>query len=412
MTSNATDAVRPAGGIRRRGFLGYLGSATAGAVVGAGAGAAVAVSGEDDGPAPAPTGAGAEISPWGPHQPGVAAHPSSFTAMVALDLLPDVHADADVEALARLLRVWTGDVEAFTRGRGAPGDTAPWLVAARTDLTITVGLGPRLLTGDWAVPGPTGFGTVPAMKHDDLTDEFSGGDLVLIVSGRDGTTVGHVARRMVADAAPWAVQRWRQDGSWNGYTPEGAEATGRNLFGQVDGSANPKPGTDLFDITVWINDGVWAGGTTLVVRRIRMDLPVWDTLTRSEQEGSVGRDLPVGAPLTGGGEFDDLDLAAKEGDRFVVNPFAHARRSHPSVNGGRRIFRKGFNYEQPDGARTEAGLVFSSYQADVDQFVGIQRMLDEGDELNEWTVAVGSAEFAVLPGFVEGEWLGQHVLGL
>ncbi|MFC6154448.1 Dyp-type peroxidase [Nocardioides yefusunii] len=401
-------------GVRRRGFLGYLGSATAGAVVGAGAGFATARAGEEGRVSTsAPSGLGREISPWGAHQPGVAAHPSSFTELVALDLTSELRRSADVDALARLLRVWTGDVEAFTRGRGAPGDTAPWLVAADTDLTITVGLGPRLFTTAWGIEAPAGFGRVPAMKHDELDDAWSGGDLFVAVSGRDGTTVGHVVRRMVADATPWARQRWRQSGSWNGYTPSGEEMTGRNVFGQVDGSANPRPGTDLFDTTVWIRDGVWAGGTSLVVRRIRMDLPVWDTLTRSEQEGSVGRDLPTGAPLTGGEELDDVRLSAKDGERYVINPLAHVRRSHPSTHGGRRIFRKGANYETTDGRTSEAGLIFSSYQADLlDQFVPIQQMLDEGDELNEWTTAIGSAEFAVLPGFVEGEWLGQRVLGL
>ena len=76
---------------------------------------------------------------------------------------------------------------------------------------------------------------------------------------------------------------------------------------------------------------------------------------------------------------------------------SHVRRSHPSTNGGRRIFRKGANYETAVGAQVEAGLLFQSYQADLgDQFVPIQRMLDEADELNEWTTATGSAECAIL----------------
>ena len=35
---------------------------------------------------------------------------------------------------------------------------------------------------------------------------------------------------------------------------------------------------------------------------------------------------------------------------------------------------------------------------------------DHHDALNEWTTAIGSAEFAVLPGFSEGGWLGQRLL--
>lgn len=400
-----------AGQVGRRGFLGYLGTAAAGAAVGAGAGVA-GVRAADDAPRTerVEVGLGATVSPWGEHQPGVASHPGAVTELVALDLLPAVRRRRDAAALGRLMRVLTGDVEAMTQGRGAPGDTAPWLVDERADLTVTVGFGPRLLDA-LRLPVPAGFAPVPPMEHDQLEERWSGGDVVLVLSGRDGTTVGHAVRRLVADSAPFANLRWRQSGNWNPYDPHGKPVTGRNLFGQVDGSANPRPGTDLFDSTVWINRGPWAGGTTLVVRRIKMDLPVWDELTRAEQEASVGRDLPDGAPLTGGGEFDDVVLSAKDGDLFVINPLSHVRRSHPSTNGGRRIFRKGTNYETFADGVSEAGLIFSSYQADLtDQFVPIQRMLDEGDELNEWTVATGSAEFAILPGFEDGEWLGQGLL--
>lgn len=398
--------------VGRRGFLGYLGTAAAGAAAGVGAGV-VGARALEEGPEAVAEGrrVGESHDPWGPHQSGVAAHPGAVTETVALDLLDDLLVSGDRDRLARLLRVWSTDVAALMRGRGTPGDTAPWLASEHADLTITVGLGLRLFEEPWSLPRPRGFEAVPAMEHDRLEERWSGGDLLLVVSGRDGTTVGHAVRRLVADAAPFARQRWRQSGTWNPHSPHGEPITGRNLFGQVDGSANPQPGTDLFTSTVWITDGPWTGGTTVVVRRIRMDLPTWDTLTRQEQEGSVGRDLATGAPLTGGGELDDVRLSAKEGDRFVINPHAHARRSHPSTNGGRRIFRKGANYETHDGSRSEAGLVFSSYQANLaDQFTPIQTMLDQGDELNEWTVAVGSAEFAVLPGFAEDDWLGRSVL--
>lgn len=399
--------------IGRRGLLGYLGTAAAGTALGAGAGVAgTRALGDDVSRDPGVARHGEAISPWGTHQPGVAASMTSVTEVVALDLLPALRRSGDAAALGRLMRVWSSDVEALAAGRGTSGDTAPWLASGNADLTVTVGLGPRLFEGPWQLEAPRGFARVPTMRHDRLDDAWSGGDLVVVVAGRDGTTVGHGVRRMVADAAPFATLRWRQAGSWQPHDPQGRPQTGRNLFGQVDGSANPRPGTDLFDQTVWLRDGVWAGGTSLVVRRIRMDLPTWDELTRSEQERSVGRDLDRGAPLTGGGEFDDVDLGAREEGRFVVTENSHVRRSHPSTNGGRRIFRKGVNYEHFHAGRSEAGLLFLSFQADLgDQFVPIQRTLDAADELNEWTTAVGSAEFAVLPGFAEGEWLGQPLLG-
>lgn len=54
-----------------------------------------------------------------------------------------------------------------------------------------------------------------------------------------------------ADAAPFARPAWRQTGFWNGTGPDGHPVTGRNLFGQVDGTGNPAPGTPDFDATVW-----------------------------------------------------------------------------------------------------------------------------------------------------------------
>lgn len=400
--------------VGRRRLLGYVGTAAAGAVVGASGGVvgAQALAGDRTLAPPPRSGAlPSAISPHGVHQAGVAAHPSGVTELVALDLLPEVRRGRDREALARLLRVWTGDVEALAAGRGAPGDTAPWL-AAVADLTVTVGLGPRVVTDAWGIPVPEGFATVPPMRHDRLRDEWSGGDLLLLVTAADPTTAGHAVRRLVADARPFASLRWRQQGAWRGRDEQGRPVTGRNLFGQVDGSANPRPGTDLFDTTVWIRDGAWAGGTTLVVRRIRMDLPTWDELTPAEQEASVGRDLAEGAPLTGGREVSDVDLTARRDGRWAIAEDAHARRTHHSTNGGRRIFRKGANYEVVGPAGSETGLLFQSFQRDLaDQYVPIQQTMDRADALNEWTTAIGSAEFAILPGFAEGEWLGQGLLG-
>ncbi len=126
----------------------------------------------------------------------------------------------------------------------------------------------------------------------------------------------------------------------------------------------------------------------------------------------MGRRLDDGAPLTGGTELSDVDLAARRDGRWVIAEEAHARRTHPSTNGGRRLFRKGANYELVGAGReSETGLIFQSFQRNLTgQFVPIQQMMDAADALNEWTTAVGSAEFAILPGFAEGEWLGHQLL--
>ncbi len=389
--------------IGRRSLLTHLGTAVAGAAAGAGAGVALAPASDA---ATGPTPPGRTISPWGRHQPGITQPTPPVAELVALTLRPEALRDPD--ALGRLLRVWTTDVEALTAGRGAPGDTTPWLASAHSDLTITVGLGRRALRGR---ARPAGFEPVPAMRHDRLLPAWCGGDLLVQVMGREGTTVAHAVRRMVADAGPWATLAWRQSGSWNGTGPDGRPVTGRNHFGQVDGSANPPAGSELFDRTVWITEGPWAGGTTLVVRRIEMDLTTWDELTGDEQEASTGRRLADGTPLTGGAELDDVDLLATDetGQRRIALD-AHVRRSHPSVNAGARIHRRGLNYVHVDGTEVTSGLVFLSHQRDLaGQFTPIQQTLDDSDALNEWTTAIGSAEFALLPGFTQGTWLGHQI---
>src|SRR5690606_41189884 len=122
------------------------------------------------------------------------------------------------------------------------------------------------------------------------------------VAGDDPLTVAHAVRMLLKDARGFASIRWSQQGFRRAYGTERPGTTMRNLFGQVDGTSNPEPGTADFDRVVWSEDGWLAGGTGMVVRRIRMDLDRWDRLDRSGREASVGRTLVDGAPLTGHAE--------------------------------------------------------------------------------------------------------------
>jgi dye decolorizing peroxidase len=330
------------------------------------------------------------LSPYGEHQAGIAVGAPASAELVALELT------TDRAGLGRLMRLWTSDVVALAGER----------------VTVTVGFGPRVfeLTGQ----RPRGLDDIPAMRHDRLEAAWSGGDLLLMIGADDAGSVVNAVRRLVADAKPFASPVWRQTGFWDSTGPNGEPVTGRNLFGQVDGTGNPAFGTPEFDDTVWSKDGPdwFRGGTTLVVRRIRMNLDSWDQLTRSEQERAVGRKLSTGAPLTGTVEHDELDLEARDADgRLVIAQNAHARLSHHTENDGRRIFRKGLNYVHDTGATRESGLIFLSHQADIaGQFLPLLARLDAADALNEWTTTIGSAVFAVPPGFQPGEWLGQKLL--
>ena len=141
--------------------------------------------------------------------------------------------------------------------------------------------------------------------------------------------------------------------------------------------------------------------------------PVARVRDRPGREQSVGRRLDTGAPLTGEREHDEPDFAARTAAGFpVIGEFSHLRRAR-SDDPRERIFRRGDNYDEgPPGASvSDAGLLFASYQADVDrQFVPLQRRLDELDLLNRWTTPIGSAVFAVPPGCEEGGYVGETLV--
>ena len=394
-------------GSTRRQFL--LG----GAVAGVGAAAAVggdallrAVAAE---PPPAPPHGESTVPFFGPHQAGVATDAQAHGLFVALDLLDGT----DRPALTRMMRVLTDDAARLTRGEPALADSEPELAAAPARLTVTFGVGPRFVDRARG-RAPGWLGPLPAFGVDRLQPDFSDGDLLLQIAADDPLTVAHAARMLLKDTRSFATVRWRQQGFRRAHGTVRPGTTMRNLFGQVDGTVNPVPGTPDFDEVVWSTQGWLAGGTSVVVRRIGMDLDRWDQLDRSGREQSVGRYLGNGAPLTGSREDDEPDFEATTEIGFPVIPeFSHVRRAR-SDDPAERIFRRSYNYDdRPVGDGISlSGLIFVSYQADVDrQFVPIQRRLDRLDLLNEWTVPVGSAVFAIPPGCDEGGFVGETLLG-
>lgn len=394
-------------GSTRRQFL--LGGAVAGvgAAVAVGADLALTRADTEAPAAPAPLNGSLTVPFHGVHQAGIDTAAQAHGSFVALDLRPEV----DRDALRRLLRILTDDAARLTQGRGALADSEPELAVAPARLTVTFGFGQALVaraggsTPAWLAP-------LPAFRVDRLQPEFSDGDLLLQIAADDPLTVAHAQRMLLKDARSFATVRWIQQGFRRAHGTERPGTTMRNLFGQVDGTSNPQPGTEDFDRVVWSDDGWLAGGTGMVLRRIRMDLDTWDRLDRGGREASVGRTLGDGAPLTGTSEFDEPDFDATTAIGFPVIPaFAHIRRARG--DGAERIFRRAYNYdERPAGdGVSESGLLFAAFQADVArQFVPMQQRLDELDLLNEWTVPIGSAVFAVPPGCAEGGYIGETLL--
>lgn len=193
------------------------------------------------------------------------------------------------------------------------------------------------------------------------------------------------------------------------------DETGRNLMGQVDGTVNPIANTPEFTEAIWSESGPdWLhGGTGMLLRRIRMDLTGWDALGRNEKELAMGRRLGNGAPLTGQHERDVPDFEAKHDNGLHVIPeFAHIRAA-AGAQSKARFLRRPFNYDDgflPSG-RPDLGLLFAAYAADpVAQILPVQKRLAKNDLMNTWTTPIGSAVYAIAPGYPEGGFAGEALL--
>lgn len=339
----------------------------------------------------------------GTHQAGIETDPQAFASFVALDLRPGT----DRRALIGVLKVWAQDAYRLTTGVAGLGDTEPELAQDPARLTVTVGFGPGVFdaTGVGA-QRPEWLRPLPAFGIDRLEDRWNGGDLLLQVCADDPVTVAHAVRTLTRTVRSQVSVRWVQRGFRHAAGIRPAGATMRNLMGQVDGTVNPTGGSPEFAGRVW-NRGSppWlAGGSSLVLRRIHMELDTWDELDRPGRELTVGRALSNGAPLTGTAEHDDPDFEAVDRHGIpVIPPESHMARARPR-NADEQFLRRGYNYDDGDGA----GLLFAAYQADVDrQFVPVQQRLADHDALNPWITPIGSAVFLIPPGFGAGGYPGE-----
>lgn len=393
--------------LSRRQLFGFgAAAAVGGAGLGVGAGVAAA--------RPAPAASLPDAVPFhGEHQAGIATPPPAHTTFVGLDLVPGT----DRAALVRLMRVWTDDAIRLTGGRGALSDTEPDLATAPARLTVTVGFGPGLFRfagledrrPSWCTP-------LPPFEIDRLEPRWSDGDLLLQVGSDDPVTVAHTLRVLLKAARGVTTVHWVQRGFRRAHGSEPDGTTMRNLMGQVDGTINPQAGSDDFGHVVW-NDGAeqpWmAGGTSVVIRRIHLDLDAWDELDTPGRDEVMGRRQSDGAPLTGESEFDTPDFdAVGPGGLRIIPEFSHVSRARPMAP-RERFLRRAYNYDEaPDGRGvSDSGLIFVAYQSDVTaQYLPVQQRLADADMFNRWSTPIGSAVFAIPPGVRPGEYLGQGLL--
>ena len=392
-------------GVSRRGFLGGVAaSLAAGMATGFGAGAAVAVPREGEDSARVAENIRSAVERARPHQPTVSTPRLSRATLVAFDLT----GRPTRESVGRMLQVVSDDTTRLMAGKPTLTDTASYTVDPTVPVVISWGLGQGFLSKvGLAAQAPPGFGAVPLAGD----QSFSDGDILLHVESDSALLVSHAVRQITRTMEPFAAVRWTQQG----FVDSGPDSsrTGRNLFGQIDGTVNPRS-IQEFDDQVWMSDGPrWSrGGTQIVVRRIEMNLPTWDSISEVEKEKSMGRRLSDGAPLTGRVESDPMDLDATDATGRLTIPLnAHARRAS-SQGTVEKFLRRPFNYDDvaPGGASSQ-GLIFLAYTTNIAQrFSPVLARLTAIDALNKWTTPVGSATFVIPPTWPAGGYLAQTLI--
>lgn len=337
----------------------------------------------------------------GPHQAGISTASQAHLNLVAFTLRPGV----DRVRIIQLMKVWTDDSRRLTSGATPLGDLEPEMTKTPSNLTITCGFGGRLfeIIGEDV---PEFVKPIKPFSRDKLDDRWGEADIVLQLCCDDPLTLSHATRQLIRGGIDYVAVRWMQQGFLHADGAKSKNDTPRNLFGQLDGTVNPREDRE-YNEQVWIDEGPeWAkGGSVMVVRRISMNLDTWEILDRDSRELSMGRKLDNGAPLTGNEELDPAKF--DQIDDFglpVIDPMSHmARATMPKGHPEQRLKRRAYNYDLPVEPGSEqtsnAGLVFVCFQKDPrTQFEPIQQRLDEGDRLNQWIEHIGSAVFFIPPG--------------
>ena len=351
------------------------------------------------------------MPPTGPTQAGVdrPGTPQRFGLLAVLDL-PDVRPDETAHRLARLGGTIVALVRERSPGSGPDGPGGP--PEEPGDLTVTVGVGPRVVAAvDPDLPGAT---DLPRFAHDDAIAEVrTGGDVLLALHGSDPAVLSEALRSLRGTLGD-ATLRWSE----HCYRGPGRGTVARNPLGFHDGIAVPHSAEELAR-DVWLpgpadgGDVRVAGGTICVLRRLVLDTDRFARLSVRRQESVIGRRRSDGAPLSGGGPSDDVDLRAKtpQGE-YLVPADSHARAAHPSFTGSRLMLRRGYAFSTPSSGGTpgESGLFFVCFQREIDTFVRTQHRLDETDALGSFVTPTASATFLVLPGFDDARPLGSTLL--
>ncbi len=351
---------------------------------------------------------------YGPHQPGIVTPQPAASLIASFDVLASSHHD-----LVRLMKALTLRVSALMAG-DLPAPTDPKLPPPDSgllgpkgfpdNLTVTVAFGAAMFDDRFGLRDRRPKRLVPMARfpNDALDAQTCHGDLLVQFNANTAETNIHALRDLLKNFPDLLALRWKQDGFLPPHTIKAAgRDTARNLLGFKDGTANLDAADGaLMNRIVWVGEGhdepVWTrGGSYQVVRIIRTLVERWDRTPLQEQQTIIGRDKAEGAPLGLAREHDMPDYAA-DPDGHGVPLNAHIRRANPrsAATDENLILRRAYNYSNglTKAGQLDMGLLFSSFQADLDKgFVAVQKRLD-GEPLEEYIKPVGGGYFFALPG--------------
>ncbi|MFJ6572133.1 Dyp-type peroxidase [Streptomyces sp. NPDC091292] len=345
-------------------------------------------------PAPSPpaTPTPAPVPATGRHQAGVTLPRSAQHNLLA------VVADLGAGVAPGPLLAELGDtVRALTTG-----SDSRLLGLSPGDLTVTVGVGPRLVrTAGASLPGAA---DLPRFSRERIAPPARGGDLLIQICAGDALLVPVAAAALLDQAGDRVRERWRQTGRRGADVSVAKGLTApRNLLGFIDGIVGPHTSAEQ-ERDLWLaGPPSVVGGTLAVLRRMELDLTRFAALSVAEQEAVFGRRRDSGVPLSGGTVASGPELGAKTPDgRYLVPVDAHVRRANPTVVGVGHMLRRSYSTDEP-----APGLLFISFQNDLRTFTATLSRMDASDALLPFTTTTASATFLILPGFDQQRPLGS-----
>lgn len=338
------------------------------------------------------------VDPAGTHQAGITRpkQPQPHLTSLVFDLPGEVQQ----KQLAQLLSGLGAAILDVT-------DQPQLGVVPAHDLTVTVGIGPRVVVAiDSKLPGAV---ELPTYRREYIDAEGRGGDLWLQICGSEPLAVSLAVislQEQLGDAVQlrWQQRAWRGDSIEVGDGATPTRRAPRNIMGFQDGITLPRSEEEINE-GVWMHDPAPLGGATIaVVRRFRFEMEKWRALKVDQQERAVGRELKTSRPLSGGTEID-LGAKTPQGD-YLVPTDAHARRAHPLALGVPMMLRRSYSIDDP-----YPGLLFISFQNTIRAFTATMDSFEVADRMLDFTTTTATGTFLVLPGFSRKQPMGSTLFG-